>query len=1000
MSVKIRAKILICALLFFFASLCLVAIYTTAAEDMFLEMRGAIKEYYAFGSEFSVPNAEFVSEENRYKAYTVVYDPDREVITDKTFMLNKKGEYRISYSATIGSKQHMEIYAFNSADLSEDAFTVVNNAKITAEATTPDYYCLQSGGVKLTATADGGNVNYSKVIDLRGNTKKDVLLSLGIIPREEGVEDLWQVTVTLTDIHDSTNKIRIVTYRGSWGNAYCFTRAAAKGQALAGYDYAKKVVQTEYRMGTGSTHSFTGVNAAGYGALNYAYDDKEKAVYVGGSQVIDFDNPDHFIESLLWEGFTTGEVILNVSLEKLKATEADIMIFNVNGNDLTGKVIEDTQAPIIDIDFGAYENGALPYGETGKTYPLFPAKAYDRCQGAIKQTDIVTTIYKNYNTSAQELTAEKVSRFTPTSAGEYYVQYACTDVSGNTRYNGYTVTVKNTLPEMSLIGYEMQNSYYVGTEIVFPAVNVSGGSGTPSAEMSLRKKDGNVISRNIEKWTAYEAGEYEAEISATDYLGSEFRRVFIFETVVKNEPIIKVGYVPQYLTAGIAYTFEPFEAIDYSSSSAAQEADKKIIISYAGAETEIAADESYTPAWKNGYDVMSVTFYAESVDGSYSDCVEKEIRLVEAVNNGMVDYARLFVGDCAEFTVNKSDMRIDFERDTEISYVNPLIANDFVLSFDVDKSRNNFEKVIIKLTDSVDPAISVALSVEKGSETAMTSNLRINGSERVYAIEGSFFDTTKRMFDLSYSKTMHYLIDEAGARVICALKETESGEKFTGFSSGKIYVSLRFESVRGSSAVILHTISNQAFNDAGEDLSAPVLDVAETVASQVEINGKVTVPKAYAADGVDPAAKVTVSVYRGKKILHSNVDASDKGFEFVADTYQTYKIVYVTTDWQNNVFERTYSVYVQDVEAPVLTVNWDLTRAKKGETHTLPIGTATDNNDERLAIEIFVYYPQGDCRAYKDALITFQEKGTYTFVFFVWDKAGNYAKKFFEVTVI
>lgn len=999
MKVKNKAKLLICAIVLFFASICLAVVNVAAAETTSFEMQSVINEYYAFGTEFSVPSAEFVSGGNRYKAYTVVYDPDKEVITDKTFTLSKKGEYRISYSATIGAKQYREVCSFNSADLSADAFTVVNNAKITSGANTPDYYCLDSTGLKVTATADGGNVNYSKVIDLSGNTKKDNLITLGVIPREEGVEDLWQITITLTDIYDSTNKVRIVTYRGSWSKAYCFTRAAAKGQALAGYDHTKKVLQTEYRMGTGATHSFTGANEAGYGSLSYAYDYAEKAVYVAGSLVVDFDSPDYFIESLLWDGFTTGEVTLNVSLEKLKAAEADIMIFNVNGNDLTKNVIDDKQAPIIDIDFGKYENQDLPSGEVGKAYSLFPAKAYDRCQGAMKQADIVTTIYKNYNTPAQEIVASGVMAFAPTSAGEYYVQYACTDVSGNTRYDGYMIEVESSLETMNLVGYDMQASYYAGMEIIFPIVNIQGGSGIPVVKTVLRDKSGNVILENPESWIPQTAGEYEVVVSATDYLGTSFEKVFAFETQIKNEPIIKVGYVPQYLVVGIAYTFNDFEAIDYSTSSSAQEAMRKIIVSYAGKQTELSIGDSYTPVKTNGYDTISVKFYAESVNGAHSDYVEKEIRLVEAVNNGAVDYKKLFSGNDVAITVNESDISMAFNKNTEISYVNPLVANDFSIAFDVEKTKNNYRKIIITLTDSIYSDIAVSLSIERGEENGTTSNLRVNNDERVYAIQGSFFNTTKNIFELSYSKTSHYLVDESGMVVICSLKETLSGDKFTGFPSGKIFVKIAFAGVSSQSAFTLYTISNQAFNNTGEDFSAPVLDLVESVSSQVGINDSVVVPQAYVADGVDPSAKVVATVYQGKKVLYANVDVSEKGFTFVADTYKTYKIVYVTTDWKGNIFEGTYSVYVQDVEKPTLNVEWNATTAKKGDTVTLPVATATDNNDAELNVEIYVYYPQGDCRIYKEQKLTFNQKGTYKIVVFVQDEAGNYAKKTFEVVV-
>ena len=82
-----------------------------------------------------------------------------------------------------------------------------------------------------------------------------------------------------------------------------------------------------------------------------------------------------------------------------------------------------------------------------------------------------------------------------------------------------------------------------------------------------------------------------------------------------------------------------------------------------------------------------------------------------------------------------------------------------------------------------------------------------------------------------------------------------------------------------------------------------------------------------------------------------------------------------------------------------MKVEWNIATAKQGDTVTLPVATATDNNDAELNVEIYVYYPQGDCRIYKEQELTFNQKGTYKIVVFVQDEAGTYARKTFEVVV-
>ena len=995
------------------ASVCLLAGALTgilpvrATEERIFETVSPIEEYYEFGSRFDVPQAICSEGGESVKAQFVVYDPDREIITDRSFLLDKKGEYRISYSAVLGGKNYYENYSFVSAGLTQNVFTNHDNAMTEAQSGLPGYFGTDARGVRITATSDGGNVDYSEVIDLRYNTKEDLLLSLAVIPETKNEEDLWQVTITLTDIYDMTNTVKIVTYRGSWSNQYCFTRAAATRQTLAGLDGEE--VKTEYRMGAGVSHSFAGNNLAGCDRIEYYFDYAEKALYVSpssdpvsGGLVMDFDDPKYIADTLLWEGFTTGEVRMNISLEKLQTTPASILVFNVNGNDLGGKVLPDDEGPVFHFEFGAYEEENLPVGLAGRAYPLFSVTAYDRSDGPIADADIQTGIYRvEADGEKTPVSSGEKESFLPERAGTYFIGYSASDKTGNVGSDGYYIRVEEALPALSLAEeYDVPSSVYVGESFGLPDFAVTGGSGLVSLGWSVMDPSGKESEENPVRIDCESAGKYTVRLVAVDYIGQKFEKIYTVDATIKQSPVIDVGYMPEYLISGVPYTFGEFSAVDYYTQDSPTEAKKSLVVEYGGKTTVLTDDYTFTPVLETGTDTMTVRCRAVSVDGNYEDEKVYTVKIVDGISGeGSVDFTKFFAAENAVVQAGAENVEVLFSEDASIKYVNPFVANGMRVTFDVDAEKNDFDRIDICLTDSVDSSLQVLISVYKAEENGMQSRLAINGGEPAYAVTGSFFGNTRSHFDLSFSMDTLYLMDRSGGNVLASVTKTLAGREFTGFPSRKCYVSFSFAQVRGESAVVIYTLGNNTFNNVGTDYAAPMLDLTKEISSEVHFGDTVVIPRAVVADAVDPSVSVSVTVTCGDAVLIDGADISSGDLSVTVDGYLPYRIRYSTQDMFGRSTSRTYTVYPLDEEAPVLSVEWNLTKAKKGSTHALPAASVSDNNEKDLEASVYVMFPGGQYRLYTSGEITFEEAGRYLIRYFVWDESGNFAYREFVVEV-
>lgn len=963
--------------------------FTVSAQEPVYTLSETPTVVPAFGT-FTVPTltAQLGGASKRGTATLYAPDGTQVAVSGGKAELTEVGEYKLTYFTRFESTYTHNVY-FNSMSSNENVFTG-NVLSTSAESgDSGSLYPSKADGIKLTFTAPDVWMEYSRTIDLSKNTPSDPLIKVMVLPSQHGQLDFWQYTVRLTDVNDERNYVDITVFKGSWGNQFSYVRAASADQPLSGWEMDK--VLSAYNTGCPINYSFTGETMLGTEACTLYYDYADKAVYVDnikragysyGNQVIDLDSTDCFSESMLFGGFTTGEVRMSISIQNLQKAEATLLITEINGVSMAKKFIEDSTPPRIGVNFGDYAENDLPLGLAGVAYPIFAADAFDGVDGRLTLSQV--RVYKDYQTPAQTEVACADGKFVPSDAGSYTIVYSASDKSGNSAMRTVTVTVAGSLREFGYtFAEEFTDDYFVGEKFRLPSGEADGGSGRLEITTGLYTSGGVKLDTDNLYFT--EAGNYSYKINFTDFLGRKGEVVYPVSVTVSDSPVLYDAVVPSVMLSGYTYTLEACTAVDYSTGSLTQPSTRIEVV--CGGQKTVLSSLSYMPQISGARDEITINYIAENAAGKKT-VHPYPVTVLNVEQNDGIDMAAYFKQTGID-TVRKAGNYVEYETSqalASLEFANPLVANNLQFELYVPAAKNNFDAFKVTYTDIMNSDIAVSIYVYKNAATSWFTLMGVR--TEVY---GSFFDVRSYGIAVSFNNTSCYFSDINADRLLDKAVLTDAGKPFTGFPSGKVYVTIRFENVRGASAIRVMKLGNQNFSDFDVDLVPPQVQLSGTLPSTLDIDVPVTVPAAIAADVLNPEVSATLTIRRGAETV-VNAVAIDKDYVFTPTAYGEYRFIYtVKAGFRSDSY--TYIVRVKDKIAPVLEILGDCPKTGKVNTAiTLPGATATDNEASDVRIWIFVTQPNGYMYTLeKDTYtVTFATAGRYMITYYIEDNYGNY----------
>ena len=725
------------------------------------------------------------------------------------------------------------------------------------------------------------------------------------------------------------------------------------------------------------------------------FDYEEKAVYVDEAvtRVIDLDDPKYF--SYLWEGFTTGEVELQLSAGGyLSNRPAQFFITKIASTDIELEDVVDTIKPNIAVDYGCYDKDNIPNGLVNEPYPIFDVKVTDN---SFKFKDSIS-VYKNYYSTSRLNIDTQEGFFVPKEPGNYYIEYKAKDYSGNETIEVLKILVVANWDEIALEVEEQffDVTYNTGHLVTIPSYSTSGGFGQVKTQVLVRYQGTNVCELDDTlSFRPEKDGAYEIVFVSKDYIGKTTTETYILNVAASQNPVFVVeGSYPKYLMAGYKYKFDDLYAYDYAQGSK-KEVLANIVVK-SGANEKIV-NGTYTPDATQPF--VEICYEARTTTGvSRTQFVKIPVVNVKNADN-WYDYTQYFVGeDVSSFLSEKS---ILLSSTKKIDFINALLADGFNLELAFDKKPFKADYFRIGLCDSDDLSqlLFVDLRISKESKLQM----RINDGQwlELLTYKGNSirmqYDNITQISTITIdNQTMSYTINS-----------TSDGKEFNGFDSGKIYLTFEFVNASENNFFELYKINSQVFSSKKNNIK-PSIAFTTNVSYFGDYNEVYTINRAVALDVLDPMVTFTMTVLEPNGQIVKDVNGLElkdvdptKDYQIKLDSYGVYVVSYYAEDSMKRVEKNIgFSITVFERNVPVITLEGkEIVEGNVGESIYIPKAIATDIEDGELKVNIYITTPAGRVYSVTGDGFKADVAGKYTVCYSVYDSSYNLAMYTYEIIV-
>lgn len=942
----------------------------------------SVEESYEYGSTFTLPERKITVGGKYGKVTTLLRYPDGTETKEATAKLDEAGIYTLRFIAEANG----EVY------LDEMNFTVTAKFAVAGEKSTVTYNdesCKPGSGALYVRLAAGETLTFSEPIDIRNSTSSDRLIEFMATPDNIGNQDFEKITVRLTDVHDPSIYVEIISYAyGGSDNGYrAFVLSRGNGQAPKGYFHnGSTLVLNQNVSGTSTAHSFNGsIGADGkqqYSSVRLAFDYDSNSVYVNERYNIDLDSPDCFPE-LLWSGFTDSKVKMSITCDLYSASTANFEIYSVYGLDISKSLYEDDVKPEIIVED---ETDEMPLAEVGKKYKVPSAYAFDDVCGYL---DVDCKVSYNYNSKNPVSISVENGEFKTDYAGYYAIIYTAKDFSGNVSEKILWVNCLSDAPDpvIEIDESGKQTEVKVGERVNVANANLSGGSGNLNLEV-YREYNGEKVVVEDGAFIPESAGEYKIVYVVTDEIGQTASAEYSFKAIVSSSPVFSSDAVlPSVLIAGGSYKIPAFVGGDYSGG-ARKEVIATCKVTDKNGEKTYNAGDVFVPEidGKNGR--VKFTFVAGATEKIYEIPCVNVWNVVG--NRKRLDFASYIYSEDGVLTEKtENGLKVTVNGEGTAEFINPLLADKFSLTF--RGVSGGFGKITAELTDDRDGNVKVTIVLEEK-----------NG--KVYLSAGGTTVTPEFAFDGAKNIEIAYSAGKiTAAGLTIDVGKTDAGKVFEGFKSHKVRLKFAFET-SGEKSLYIEKIVNHSFmGTVTSDSTEPAYYVSGAAGGSFT-PGRITIPAAYAADVLDPNVSFTMSVIDAEGNFLSDINGTvmrnvepTKDYVVNFDKIGEYAVRYVISDVFNSSANSTpYSVSytILDDEPPVFKFSGEFkTEINAGENYVLPKFTVSDNYSaaEEIYVAKYVVDPSGKMNKIPENSNSFkaEKTGTYKIILMAVDGSGN-----------
>ena len=335
-------------------------------------------------------------------------------------------------------------------------------------------------------------------------------------------------------------------------------------------------------------------------------------------------------------------------------------------------------------------------------------------------------------------------------------------------------------------------------------------------------------------------------------------------------------------------------------------------------------------------------------------------------------------------------------------FVNAVQAEQLSTAFRWSNEKNNFKKVNVYLTDSIDETVSIKVTYYwQGGNAyfAVNDGLAAKVPSSVSSISASTLllnykaDTMQVYPTLTKKTTVTHTLD---------------GAVFNGFPSNKVYLDYELVEVSAEAELFVQSINNQSICYWDGDFVEPQI-FAKRVSGDMAKDSLVTIYGGRAYDVFsnyvtlslkvsDPSGQAVTSV--DGVVLNGKADAS---LDYVVRVsyFGEYKIEFVAKDLNGNKKTLRYVFNVVDTIAPVVDLDTSDVSAVLNETVAVKeFGVSDDvTAKEKLVVYTFVMSPSEKMQTVQKGAFEAKERGTYVVYYYCYDEIGNVTIASYKVIV-
>lgn len=1013
--------------IFSFLLVCFVLSFTFAvgsidsatADELVTETE--ISDYYDVNDSFVVPKGTI----GGVDAATTVEFPNGKAVKSTEIDLTQAGVYKIHYTA--GTKKVVKTFTatnkkyYTSNGAAEPVLT--DKTYVYADEST------SVGGISVTLSA-GDVFYYDKIIDVSKATKDDNLIKFIVNAANPGKCDARLISVKFVDIDNQDNYFEVQYWDPNYTDGrWIYLRAGSNGAINTNNGVYQADTQSYGVDSLGSMKSSNVVNAEGDKAVSRnntdlcneyqecSIDYETKIVYGANSpyndndgSICDLDNSLYYNKP--WEGFTNGKCRVEISASLFQSNSVNLLIMNVwddDYDDFENARYIDTDEPVLEIDYGDYDETDLPYAVCGKTYDLFDCSAFDYF-GAIKK--ITKKVYFNYGSATESSVTVRNDSFVPNNVGSHTVVYTAEDYFGNKAEKPIVINcVEDT--ECSIDVGTDANSYLTGEVVHINDYVVNNMSGNISVSVSAVCGDDELrISAEDMSFVPMESGTYTVRYTAVDYIGREATGEYQINVGLNEYPVFLERVVfPKYFIQGYENAVPELSAYDFVNS---KEIVAKLYIKEGDSDERAIDGFVFTPSVSNNgkdYD-LSVYYKATNADGKtttysvYSTTCRNISKYTAGIKDGnRIDKTKLFITDAAgsykKFGSSQYSSEIvhySFAKDEQLIYVNPVNTKGFQTEFYVlNDGTNSLNSIDFIFTDYADDRKQLKITLQESEGKIYAS---VNGGYTKYYVENCSFSSS--LTDLVLND-IDGTISVSSASFEYKITEFLNGEAFVPFTDGKAYLQINVHGVSGTAQMAIKSFMGKNFSGYS-NVGSPIVSVLGAESSAIDYREEYVLYAASVADAIYPYVKCTVTVIDPDGNYVTTVDGivlneADISRDYVI-VFEKYGEYIKTYNFGNGSNTKRY--IVSDKVSPELNISSEIkTKYQRGDEVTLS-ATISDNlsSAEDCDVYVSVYKPDGQIETLKiNEKYKFEQSGKYKLMFFAYDESGNYVFKYKNITV-